>query len=536
MKELINNRQYGGTANPTPHPFSLSPLRGEGRHSPPLDRSKRLGTVEAFAYTLNCILAVALIAAAPMAMAQSNTIEEASRLEQAGDFKQADMVLRGAIDAAKDDEAERKKLEFELDRLERIRLDYSTTKEEMYASLKESVKNLTPEEFDGWIKKGWFDKREIDGKTYFFDSGVSNLYFRHPELNERRIKPLPEAEHQQAVLATVEAIERAAETAKSPYVLPKTFQVTMNVTAKPNAAPDGETIRAWVPIPRRYPFQYDFKMLSSSFPPKQVGDENSPIRSVYFEEPAHKDKPTQFKVEYEFTTRGVHFELDPAKIQAFDPNDEAVKKFTGEVDHVVFTPEIKELSAKIVGNETNAMLKAKKIYDWLSANLQYSYAIEYSTIRNISDYCRSKGYGDCGQQALLFITLCRYNGAPARWQSGWNLFPKHTTNHDWAEIYLPPYGWMPVDPYMGNYAMRYCNTLTRGQKREIRDFYFGGLDQYRMAANSDHSVQLSPPKESMRSDDVDFQRGELEHNGKNIYFNQFTHKLTYKELPNPSLP
>src|SRR2546430_10087540 len=33
---------------------------------------------------------------------------------------------------------------------------------------------------------------------------------------------------------------------------------------------------------------------------------------------------------------------------------------------------------------------------------------------------------------------------------------------------------------------------------------------YRMAANSDHNQTLKPPKQSMRSDDVDFQRGELE--------------------------
>ncbi|HWY76716.1 MAG TPA: transglutaminase-like domain-containing protein, partial [Verrucomicrobiae bacterium] len=191
------------------------------------------------------------------------------------------------------------------------------------------------------------------------------------------------------------------------------------------------------------------------------------------------------------------------------------------------------LSAKIVGNETNPMLRAKRIYDWLSDHLQYSYALEYSTIPNISDYCRSKGYGDCGQQGLLFITLCRYNGIPARWQSGWNMFPGDTTNHDWTEIYLAPYGWMPVDPYMGNYAMRYITTLTEADKREIRDFYFGGLDHYRMAANSDHSQQLTPAKQSFRSDDVDFQRGELEHSGTNIYFDKFSYHFERKEITTP---
>jgi len=61
--------------------------------------------------------------------------------------------------------------------------------------------------------------------------------------------------------------------------------------------------------------------------------------------------------------------------------------------------------------------------------------------------------------------------------------------------------------------------------------YFGGLDQYRMAANSDHSQSLNPPKQSMRSDNVDFQRGELETRGHNIYFDQYSWDLKWKEVP-----
>ena len=78
--------------------------------------------------------------------------------------------------------------------------------------------------------------------------------------------------------------------------------------------------------------------------------------------------------------------------------------------------------------------------------------------------------------------------------------------------------------------MRYAATLTPEQKREARDFYFGGLDQYRMAANSDHSQTLTPPKNSSRSDDVDFQRGELEYDNTNIYFDQYSYSLIWTEL------
>ena len=36
---------------------------------------------------------------------------------------------------------------------------------------------------------------------------------------------------------------------------------------------------------------------------------------------------------------------------------------------------------------------------------------------------------------------------------------------------------------------------------------------------------------SMRSDDVDFQRGELEWGDHNIYFDQYSWSLKWKELP-----
>jgi transglutaminase-like putative cysteine protease len=308
-------------------------------------------------------------------------------------------------------------------------------------------------------------------------------------------------------------------------VLPKRFRNTMTVTAKADAAPDGEIIRAWLPIPRQYPFQTECRLLQTSPPAKQVAPETSPIRSVYLEQTARKGEPTVFKVEYEYTAYGVSFDVKPEVVTTCDPKDPSLKPWLGESPHVVFTREMRALSLQLAGGEENPARLAKKFHDWIGDNIKYSYAIEYSTIRNIGEYCRSRGYGDCGQEALLFITLCRLNGIPARWQSGWNLFPGSKTMHDWAEIYLAPYGWMPVDPYMSIWAMRYARTLTPEQKRFVRDFYFGGLDPYRMAANSDHSQELDPPKRSLRSDDVDFQRGELEWGTRNIYFNQYSWRL-----------
>jgi transglutaminase-like putative cysteine protease len=460
-------------------------------------------------------------------LVKASDLEKANSLELKGQFKEAAALLETQIKASSGDE--KKKLEFELDRLDRIRKDFNLTKEELFGEVKGAVSGLTREEFEKWIAEGRFDSREIDGKRYYVGTSVSNLFFRHPELDSRRTPPKQRAAQDKAHYEACVEIKKAALAEGKPYVLPKRFHVEMKVSAKPNAAPAGETINAWLPIARSYPFQTDIHFLSSTPPAKHIDGADSPVRAVYTEAKAAGNKPTEFKLDYDFTRSGVFFAVDPKQVKPC-PDDTLLRPFLKEAPHVVFTPEIRALSDKIAAGETNPYLKAKKFYDWIADNIQYSYAIEYSTIRNISDYCRSHGYGDCGQEALLFITLCRLNGIPARWQTGWDTTPNATTIHDWSEIYIAPYGWMPVDPYMGIYAMQYAKTLSPEQKRDVRDFFFGGQDWYRIAANSDHNQTLTPPKKSMRSDDVDFQRGELEWGDHNIYFDKYSWKLSFKEI------
>ena len=114
--------------------------------------------------------------------AQSGVMDRVNQFESRGQFKEATASLSKVLQNTDLSAAERKKLEFELDRLERIKKDYPYTKDSLFAELKKSVKDLTREEFDRWVAEGRFDSREIDGRRYFMTSSVSNLFFRYPEL------------------------------------------------------------------------------------------------------------------------------------------------------------------------------------------------------------------------------------------------------------------------------------------------------------------------------------------------------------------
>src|SRR3546814_2607363 len=59
-------------------------------------------------------------------------------------------------------------------------------------------------------------------------------------------------------------------------------------------------------------------------------------------------------------------------------------------------------------------------------------------------------HADCCHQTLLLITLLRMNGISARWQSGMVFSDGSDNNiHDWAQVYIAPYGWVPMDVTTG---------------------------------------------------------------------------------------
>jgi len=114
------------------------------------------------------------------------------------------------------------------------------------------------------------------------------------------------------------------------------------------------------------------------------------------------------------------------------------------------------------------------------------------------------------------MTLCRYNGIPAKWQSGWMLHPVEVNLHDWCEIYVQPFGWVPVDQSFG---------LINSENEKEKYFYIGNTDPYHLIINDDYSRPLFPVKIFPRSETVDFQRGEVEWKGGNLYFDQWNYHL-----------
>ena len=444
-----------------------------------------------------------------------------------GEFARAEAILNSLLRTQNRvlPREKARELRWKLEWMQRVRQDYPYRKADLLQQMAGRIADFRPREFDRWLREGKFDYRVLDGDTVFLYASVSNLFWRYPEIRARRKSGDGKA-FQQELWKQYQNILRAAGAVKRSVFLPHRFRARFTVTVKAGAVPPGETLRCWIPIPRRYAYQQPAEILSANARIGWIDRPDSPIRSVYLEKPAEKGRETVFQVVLRYVTYATYRRIDSSRVAAAPIRDRGVVPFIQEQPpHVVFTPELKRLAHKISAGARNPYLKAKKVYNWISENIRYSYAPEYSTIPNLSLFTYRRRYGDCGQEAMLFITLCRILGVPARWQSGWLIMPGGKTIHDWAEIYLEPYGWIPVEPYLGIYVHRYAGSLSPQQRRRLRAFYFGNLDPYRYIANADHGRKLYPPKRFFRSDNVDFQRGEVEWRGGNLYFGAFRYQL-----------
>ena len=170
---------------------------------------------------------------------------------------------------------------------------------------------------------------------------------------------------------------------------------------------------------------------------------------------------------------------------------------------------------------TTPLAKARRIFKWIDENFPWASAREYSTIDNIPEYVLANNHGDCGQVTLLFLTLCRSVGIPAHFQSGFMLHPGDENLHDWGEIYIQDLGWVPVDMSFGIPAY--------AQNEKETFFFLGGIDSFRMVVNNDFGCPLYPAKQYPRSETVDFQRGEVEWQGGNLYFDKWKWNLEVLE-------
>jgi transglutaminase-like putative cysteine protease len=436
---------------------------------------------------------------------------EVQELLHRGSFSEAKSRILKLLEGAEG--VGRVRLLFELERMERVLHEYPYTVEEAFALLSREVSGLTREEFASLIRAGCVDSLSVDGELRVFRKFVPNAFWLCPELKARRVRGEDEREAiaREALRWRAERVVAAAREKGGGYVLPLRYRVEARLKVRDRGG-CRSALRVWLPLPRQDELHPEVRIVEASPQPRYVAPPDHPQRTLYFEPEPGVD---EVRVVYEYVSRGFHVEVDPSRVEEGYP--EELSQYVDErPPHIVFTPLLREIAAEVVGSERNPYLKARRIWDWVTSNVRYTYAQDYALYDNISEYVATHRRGDCGMQALLLITLCRIAGVPARWQSGWYMNPVSHGMHDWAQFYVEPYGWLYADPSFGN--------RVRGESWRS-EFYFGSTEGYRLAANVEVSAQFTPPKHHFRSDPVDSQRGEVECEEGNLYYDKWDFEL-----------
>jgi transglutaminase-like putative cysteine protease len=145
--------------------------------------------------------------------------------------------------------------------------------------------------------------------------------------------------------------------------------------------------------------------------------------------------------------------------------------------------------------------------------------------------------GKCGDIHSVFVALARSAGVPAREIFGIRM-PKGKegdmtkAQHCWAEFYMPGYGWVPVDPSDVRKVMLERAVADPKDVRDIVEYFFGAVDENRIAYQSGKDLTLNPPQKGDRL--LYFMYPYAEVDGKplneDLYGFNIGYKITFKGL------
>ncbi|KUO71247.1 MAG: transglutaminase [Clostridia bacterium BRH_c25] len=422
-----------------------------------------------------------------------------------GDFAGAIRLIDKKLSADNIPEALRNCLKVQREIILRLPDDYPLTKEEALAVVREHIPDFTEEEFIEREDAGKIDWIYIDGVSHYFNRFFETMCKTDAAFAKRAGVIVP---------GTATFINGEPTKDHAVRIMQKNGRMTnrircrASVRIKDEFFEKGKLVRVHLPIPCACEQQSDIKIEKLYTESGFGAPETAPQRTVCWEEIMEENH--EFFVEFSYIHTAKYNDVSrilPAEQQpSFD---------TEEISpHVVFTPYIRELVRTLTEGVNDPLEKAKKFYDFITLNVKYSFMRAYFGLENISETCARSFVGDCGVQALLFITLCRCAGIPARWQSGWIVEPEFCGAHDWAMFYVAPHGWLYADPSFGGGAVREGNEVRR-------QHYFGSLDAYRMVANSEFQVQFTTPKQQWRADPYDNQLGEIETEDRGLRYFEY---------------
>ena len=289
--------------------------------------------------------------------------------------------------------------------------------------------------------------------------------------------------------------------------------------------PEGaQRVRVWFVLPQEDPMPGDgtgaaqqLRDLQIDAPyPFRVERDSEGSKILYLEAANPPDKEIKIVETFALTRHEVRTSVDATKARPLtDADRTAFAPYLVANKHVEINDEVRKLADAIVGDETNPVLAARKLYDWVLHNVDYwvkDPKNKRASPVGSTAYCLTFRTGNCTDFESLWTSLARARGIPTRivygsfFKPDLNGFDLDQSYHCWATFYAPGLGWIPhdvavADMYAGEMVATADNeALMRrttadglfGADPAKVEYYFGNLDERRMVWSIGRDLMLNP--------------------------------------------
>ena len=253
--------------------------------------------------------------------------------------------------------------------------------------------------------------------------------------------------------------------------------------------PQGEKIRIWFPAAHSDNFQ-EVKVVSAGGDlPLKKTHESKFGNEIYYAETSKASKPElHFEVVYDVVRHErVTLGAERPHLAELKLDQKETKQYLAPDKLVPVTGLPAELAAKVAGDETTTLDKARAIYDYVFTTMRYDKTGTGWGHGDVLYACDAKK-GNCTDFHSLFIAMARSQGIPSRFEIGFPLPPdKHAAEiagyHCWADFFEPDHGWIPVD------------ISEAWKHQEKHDYFFGAHDANRVQFSMGRDLVLKPAQD-----------------------------------------
>jgi transglutaminase-like putative cysteine protease len=280
-----------------------------------------------------------------------------------------------------------------------------------------------------------------------------------------------------------------------PYQLSEKRHAKITLTHQVKVYEKGQlqNLDVFLAIPEGKPQQ---KIISTSFYPDKYSTEKDrwqqPL-AVFSYKDQLAGSVIESRMEVQAEISAIRYFIFPDRCGTLgDIPSEIRKMYTADGSkYLLNEPYISDLAKKIVAGEKSPYWIARKIFDYVRKTLEYKLEGGW----NVAPVVLQRGTGSCSEYTFSFIALCRAAGLPARYVGAIVVRGDDASLdevfHRWPEVYLPNYGWIPIDPqggdkelprdsarYIGQLSNRFLITTQGGGDSEYLGWYYNYNERY----------------------------------------------------------